>query len=35
MTYLTLPGHGFVEFFRRDASAEQMADRVQCFVDAA
>lgn len=35
MTYLTLPGHGFVEFFRRDASAEQMADRVQCFIDAA
>lgn len=35
MTYLTLPEHGFVEFFRRDASAEQMADRVQCFVDAA
>jgi protein SCO1/2 len=35
MTYLTLPGHGFVEFFRRDVSAEQMADRVQCFIDAA
>ncbi|MEI4233452.1 SCO family protein [Roseovarius sp. D22-M7] len=35
MTYLALPGHGFVEFFRRDVSAEQMADRVQCFVDAA
>lgn len=35
MTYLTLPGHGFVEFFRRDASAEQMADQVQCFIDAA
>ncbi len=34
MTYLSLPGHGFVEFFRRDASAEQMADRVQCFVEA-
>ncbi|MGI3209882.1 SCO family protein [Roseovarius tibetensis] len=34
MTYLTLPGHGFVDFFRRDASAEQMADRVQCFIDA-
>ncbi|VVT08729.1 Protein SenC [Roseovarius sp. EC-HK134] len=34
MTYLTLPDHGFVEFFRRDATAEQIADRVQCFLDA-
>ncbi|WP_297770472.1 SCO family protein [uncultured Roseovarius sp.] len=34
MTYLTLPEHGFVEFFRRDVTAEQMADRVQCFIDA-
>lgn len=34
MTYLSLPEHGFVEFFRRDASAEQMADRVHCFVEA-
>lgn len=34
MTYLTLPEHGFVEFFRRDATAEQMSDRVQCFLDA-
>jgi protein SCO1/2 len=34
MTYLTLPEHGFVEFFRRDVTAEQMADRVQCFLDA-
>ncbi|WP_375554623.1 SCO family protein [Roseovarius mucosus] len=34
MTYLTLPEHGFVEFFRRDATAEQIADRVQCFLDA-
>jgi protein SCO1/2 len=34
MTYLTLPGHGFVDFFRRDASAEQIADRVQCFIEA-
>ncbi|SLN43928.1 SCO1/SenC [Roseovarius litorisediminis] len=33
-TYLTLPEHGFSEFFRRDVSAEQMADRVQCFLDA-
>ena len=33
-TYLTLPGHGFVDFFRRDVSAEDMADRVGCFLDA-
>lgn len=35
MTYLTLPEQGFVTFFRRDISAEQMADRVECFLDAA
>lgn len=34
MSYLTLPEHGFVEFFRRDVTAEQMADRIQCFIDA-
>jgi protein SCO1/2 len=34
LTYLSLPGHGFVEFFNRSLSPEQMADRVQCFVDA-
>ncbi|WP_324752904.1 SCO family protein [Roseovarius sp. Pro17] len=33
-TYLTLPGHGFVEFFRRDLGGEQMADKVACFLDA-
>ncbi|MEB8388961.1 SCO family protein [Rhodobacteraceae bacterium KMM 6894] len=33
-TYLTLPDHGFVEFFRRDISAEAMAETVQCFVNA-
>ena len=33
-TYLSLPEHGFVDFFRRDVSAETMADRVQCFLDA-
>ncbi len=33
-TYLVLPGHGFVEFFRRDAGPEDLADRVQCFVKA-
>lgn len=30
-TYLMLPEHGFVEFFRRDATAEQIADSVECF----
>lgn len=33
-TYLTLPDYGFVEFFRRDLTPEDMANRVQCFVDA-
>lgn len=32
-TYLVLPEHGFVEFFRRDTSAEAMADRVECFIE--
>lgn len=34
-SYLVLPEHGFVEFFRRDISAEAMADTVQCFVNSA
>lgn len=34
-TYLMLPEEGFVEYFRRDVSAEEMADRVACFVEAA
>lgn len=33
-TYLVFPEEGFVEFFRRDLTPEQMADKVQCFVDA-
>ena len=33
-TYLVLPEHGFVEFFRRDASPEEMATRTACFIDA-
>lgn len=33
MTYLVLPEHGFVEFFRRDATPEQMAESVACFVE--
>ncbi|QIE46179.1 SCO family protein [Pseudohalocynthiibacter aestuariivivens] len=35
LTYLTLPEVGFVEFFRRELSAEDMARKVGCFVDAA
>jgi protein SCO1/2 len=34
-TYLVLPGTGFVEFFRRDDSADDMASRTACFVNAA
>ncbi|MBE1286058.1 MAG: SCO family protein [Rhodobacteraceae bacterium] len=32
-SYLVLPDHGFVEFFRREETAEQMADKIGCFVD--
>lgn len=34
-TYLVTPQDGFLEFFKRDATAEQMADAVACFVDQA
>ena len=34
-TYLTLPDHGTVGFFRRDMGPEQLADAVGCFVEAA
>ena len=34
MSYLVLPETGFAEFFRRDIAPEQMADRIQCFLDA-
>lgn len=33
-SYLVLPGHGFVEFFKRDDTPEAMADRIGCFLDA-
>lgn len=33
-TYLVFPEIGFVEFYNRDTTAEQMADSVACFVDA-
>ena len=32
-TYLVLPEHGFVEYFRRDISAERLADLALCFVE--
>ena len=33
-TYLMLPGTGFVDFFRRETTSEQMAESVACFVQA-
>ncbi len=33
-TYLVLPGTGFVEFFRRGDTAEDIAERAACFVAA-
>lgn len=32
-TYLVLPDHGFVDFFRRDVTADEMAERTACFVE--
>lgn len=32
-TYLVLPEHGFVDFFRRDVTAREMAERTACFVE--
>ncbi|SNR36536.1 SCO family protein [Puniceibacterium sediminis] len=32
-TYLVLPEYGFVEYFRNDLSADQVAERVGCFVE--
>lgn len=34
-TYLVMPETGFAEFFRREVEAEEMADTVACFLDAA
>lgn len=34
-TYLVTPQHGFLEFFKRDDTAQQMADKVGCFIDQA
>lgn len=34
LTYLVLPETGFVEFYNRESSAEQIADSVACFAEA-
>jgi protein SCO1/2 len=34
-TYLMMPGTGFVDFFRREATADDIADAVSCFAEAA
>lgn len=34
-TYLVLPKQGFVEFFRRETTPEEMAESTACFIDAA
>lgn len=31
-TYLMLPGYGFADFFKREETADQMAERVACFL---
>ena len=33
-SYLVLPEHGFVEFFRREIGPEDMAEKIGCFLDA-
>jgi protein SCO1/2 len=33
-TYLVVPEAGFLEFFRRDVSPDEMAQRVACFLEA-
>lgn len=32
-TYLMLPGSGFADFFTRDDTAQQIADRAACFIE--
>lgn len=34
-SYLVLPGHGFVDFVRREDSPQDVANRLACFVEAA
>ena len=33
-TYFMLPGIGFAEFFKRDVTPAEMAERIGCFIDA-
>lgn len=33
-TYLVFPEEGFVEYFRRELTPDQLADKVQCFLEA-
>ncbi|WP_050527098.1 SCO family protein [Pseudorhodobacter aquimaris] len=33
-TYLVLPQSGFADFFKRDVTADEMAQRVACFINA-
>ena len=33
-TYLVTPEHGFLEFFKRETTPDEMADRVACFLQA-
>ncbi len=33
LTYLMAPDHGMLTFFRRDASPEEMADKVACYAE--
>jgi protein SCO1/2 len=33
-SYLVLPEHGFVDFFRRELPPEDLAEKIACFVDA-
>lgn len=32
-TYLVLPEHGFVEFFRRETTPQEMAEKTACFLE--
>ncbi len=34
-SYLMLPEYGFVDFFTRDATPQQIAERTACYIDAA
>ena len=32
-SYLVLPGHGFVDYFRRETTPQEMAEKIGCFLD--